>query len=136
MEFAADQDHSGDGRTDILCVEPNGRITARLWRENGFISAGQVKATEGWDRANIRFADVEGSGRADLIHLNKYTGAATVFKNDGYRPGDEAQNKGSTFHWTNRGVLYSPIDRGENTVCAACSQARRSTATATTTEHS
>jgi hypothetical protein len=113
---SADQHHSGDGRTDYLCLQPNGRVTAWLWRDNGFIDVGQVKFTEGFDRANMRFADVEGSGRADLIHLDKYTGAARVFKNDGYRPDDRAKNRGSTFHWTNRGVLYSPIDRGENMV--------------------
>ena len=75
-------------------------------------NVGQVKFTEGWDRANMRFADVEGSGRADLIHLNKYNGAATVFTNNGNTPG----GGGSSFSWTNRGVLYSPIDRGETMV--------------------
>ena len=64
------------------------------------------------DRANIRFADVENSGRADLIHLDKYTGAGTVFKNNGHTPGEG----GSSFSWTARGVLYSPIDRGETMV--------------------
>lgn len=69
----------------------------------------QIKLTEGWDRSNIRLADVEGSGRADIIHLDKYTGAGTVLKNNGHKDG----GGGSSFSWTNRGVLYSPIDRGE-----------------------
>ncbi|KAK4182717.1 hypothetical protein QBC35DRAFT_546288 [Podospora australis] len=107
-------DIDGDGRADYLCLTPEGLVTAWLNRVSGWVDAGQVKATEGFDRANIRFADVEASGRADLIHLNKYTGAATVFKNDGYQPENRSKNKGSSFHWTNRGVLYSPIDRGEN----------------------
>jgi hypothetical protein len=64
------------------------------------------------DRANIRFADVEGSGRADRIHLDKYTGAATIFKNNG-RSG---AGSSSSFSWTNRGVLYNPIDCGETMV--------------------
>ncbi|AEO70515.1 carbohydrate esterase family 3 protein [Thermothielavioides terrestris NRRL 8126] len=107
-------DIDGDGRADYLCIQPDGTVTAWLNRAGGMTDAGQVKATEGFDRANLRFADVEASGRADLIHLDKYTGAATVFKNDGYRPGDRDKNRGSSFHWTNRGVLYAPIDRGEN----------------------
>ncbi|GFP57140.1 multidomain esterase [Trichoderma asperellum] len=107
-------DIDGDGRADILCLEPDGRITAWLNTAAGLQNVGQVKFSEGWDRANIRFADVEASGRADLIHLDKYTGAAILFKNDGYRPNDVAANGGSSFHWTNRGVVYSPIDRGEN----------------------
>jgi hypothetical protein len=78
----------------------------------GLQDVGQIKVSEGWDRANMRFADVEASGRADLIHLDKYTGAATVFKNNGHSPG----GKGSSFSWTARGVLYSPIDRGETMV--------------------
>lgn len=98
-------------------MEPDGRITAWLNTATGLQNVGQVKFSEGWDRANIRFADVEASGRADLIQVDKYTGAATLFKNDGYRPNDVAVNGGSSFHWTNRGVVYSPIDRGENMVC-------------------
>ncbi|KAJ5794948.1 carbohydrate esterase family 3 protein [Penicillium paradoxum] len=113
-------DIDGDNRADILCVEPAGRITAWLNKDTGLQNVGQIKASEGWDRANIRFADVEASGRADLLHVDKYTGATVMFKNDGYRPNDVATNKGSTFHWTHRGVVYSPIDRGENITDDMC----------------
>ncbi|KAI0145418.1 hypothetical protein GGR57DRAFT_494464 [Xylariaceae sp. FL1272] len=99
----------GDGRADILCIETDSRITATLNSNGGLLDAGQVKFSEGWDRANIRFADVEASWTADLIHLDKYTGAVTVFKNNGIR-----DTSGSTFSWTNRRVLYNAIDRGEN----------------------
>lgn len=102
-------DIDGDGRADPLCIEKNGRVTAWLNKASGMENVGQIKFSEGWDRANMRFADVEGSGRADLIHLNKYTGADTVFKNLGHKPG----GGGSSFSWSNRGVLYAPIDRGE-----------------------
>lgn len=63
------------------------------------------------DRANVRLADVENSGRADIIWLNKYTGAASVWRNNGSPAG--GGGGGSSFSWTKRGVLYSPIDRGE-----------------------
>lgn len=59
----------------------------------------------------MRLADVEHSGRKDLIHLDKYTGAAQVFKNMGPIPAG-----GSAFTWLNRGVLYAAIDRGETMV--------------------
>lgn len=68
------------------------------------------------DRANLRLADVENSGRADIIWLNKYTGAGSVWKNNGYA-GPNGGGGGSSFSWTVRGVLYSPIDRGEVMVC-------------------
>jgi hypothetical protein len=34
------------------------------------------------DRANLRFADVDGWGRADIIQLDKYTGAGTASSNN------------------------------------------------------
>ncbi|KAF5604267.1 acetylxylan esterase [Fusarium subglutinans] len=101
-------DIDGDGRADVMCLESNGRITGWLNLKSGMENIGQVKFSEGSDRADIRFADVENSGRADIIYLDKYTGAATVFKNLGRKSGT-----GSSFNWSNRGVLYAPIDRGE-----------------------
>ena len=90
-------------------MEKDGRLTGKLNTAAGLVDVGQVKFSEGWDRADIRFADVEASGRADLLHVDKYTGATTVFKNNGKIP-----TGGSSFSWGNRGVLYSPIDRGSN----------------------
>ncbi|KAF5982347.1 acetylxylan esterase [Fusarium bulbicola] len=102
-------DIDGDGRADALCIEKNGRITGWLNKADGLENVGQIKFSEGWDRANIRFADVEASGRADLLHVDKYTGAVDVFTNNGHKA-----QCGSSFSWTNRGMLYNPIDRGEN----------------------
>lgn len=62
-------------------MEPNGRVTGWLNPITGLHNVGQIKLSEGFDRANIRFADVERSGRSDLIWVDKYTGASTVFKN-------------------------------------------------------
>ncbi|KAF4968093.1 hypothetical protein FSARC_4454 [Fusarium sarcochroum] len=102
-------DIDGDGRADVLCIEKNGRITGSLNKSPGLENVGQIKFSEGWDRANMRFADVEGFGRADLLHVDKYTGAVNVFTNNGHK----AQG-GSSFSWTSRGMLYNPIDRGDN----------------------
>ncbi|TGJ79062.1 hypothetical protein E0Z10_g9703 [Xylaria hypoxylon] len=78
---------------------------------SGLFNAGQIKFAESWDRANLRFADVENSGRADIVWLNKYSGAGRVYKNNGYASGGAAG--GSSFSWSDRGVLYSGVDRGE-----------------------
>jgi hypothetical protein len=101
---------SGDGRADYLCLEKDGRITGALNKAGGIENVGQIKFTEGWDRANIRFADVENGGKADMIWVNKYNGAATVLKNKGPIPAG-----GSAFTWEKRGVLYNSVgERGLN----------------------
>ena len=87
-------------------------MTAWLNRASGLFNAGQIKFAEGWDRANLRFADVENSGRADIIWMNKYTGAGRVWANNGFK-GLGQGGGGSSFNWVNRGVLYSGVDRGE-----------------------
>ncbi|KAI0529773.1 hypothetical protein GGR58DRAFT_526027 [Xylaria digitata] len=78
-------DIDGDGRAD----------------PSGLLDAGQIKFAESWDRANLRLAD-----------LDKYTGAGRVFKNNGY-VGKGGAAGGSSFSWSDRGVLYSGVDRGE-----------------------
>lgn len=90
-------------------MEKNGRITGLLNKASGLVDVGQIKFSEGWDRANIRFADVEAHGKADLLYVDKYTGATTVMTNGGQVP-----NSGSSFSWLARGMLYAPIDRGAN----------------------
>lgn len=112
-------DIDGDGRADAICIEVGGRMTGWLNRASGLFNAGQVKFAEGWDRANLRFADVENSGKADILWMNKYTGATTVFTNNGFK-GLGQGGGGSSFSWSNRGVLYSGVDRGENLVSLRC----------------
>ena len=52
---------SGDGKLDYLCMEKSGRTTAWLHKGPGnWVSVGQVKKSEGWDRANIQWADTNG----------------------------------------------------------------------------
>ncbi|KAK3385369.1 carbohydrate esterase family 3 protein [Podospora didyma] len=103
-------DIDGDGRADALCLEKNGRVTGWLNKASGMENVNQIKYTEGWDRANIRFADVEHGGKADLVWINKYNGEVTVLKNKGRIPAS-----GSSFTWEKRGVLYSGVgERGAN----------------------
>ena len=54
-------DITGSGRVDYICMEPDGRATAWLRNEKDeWYNARQIKSTEGLDRANFRFADVDG----------------------------------------------------------------------------
>jgi len=54
----------GDGLADYLCIDPDGRTTAWLNKgSNNFISQGQIKIAVGADRANVRFADIDGDVR-------------------------------------------------------------------------
>jgi hypothetical protein len=52
---------SGDKRPDYLCMQPNGQTVGFLnMGLNNWVNVGQVKKSEGWDRANIQFADANG----------------------------------------------------------------------------
>ncbi|ORY17569.1 hypothetical protein BCR34DRAFT_596756 [Clohesyomyces aquaticus] len=54
-------DLNGDGRADYLCTDPNGRTEAILNLASDRMQyLGQLKLAEGKDRANHRFADVNG----------------------------------------------------------------------------
>jgi hypothetical protein len=66
---------SGDGMADYLCMHPDGTTYAALRQPDGsYENIGQVKKPEGKDRANIRWVDVNGDGRADMLWVNKYNG--------------------------------------------------------------
>lgn len=64
----------GNKRVDYLCMEPSGRTTARLQKDDGSLEdVGQVKFSEDLDRANFRFADVD--GKIPREHLFPSSGA-------------------------------------------------------------
>ncbi|KAK8050097.1 esterase [Apiospora phragmitis] len=71
-------DLDGNGYDDYLCMDKDGRTTAFLHGPQGWVNYGQVKVTEGADRANIRWEDVNGDGRADMIWIDKFDGHGTV----------------------------------------------------------
>lgn len=91
-------------------MEPNGRTTAYLHNADGsFASQGQVKQSDNYDRANLRYADVDGDGLADLLWTDKFKGDAMVWKNMGPIP---AAGTGSSFTWVNQGFLYDAPAQG------------------------
>ncbi|KXH49449.1 hypothetical protein CSIM01_03737 [Colletotrichum simmondsii] len=71
-------DWDGDGACDII------------------YAVGQVKVAEGHDRAMLRFADVNGDGRDDLLWIEKFSGDTWAWYNEGE---DASRPLGSAFHW-------------------------------------
>ncbi|KPM39384.1 hypothetical protein AK830_g7215 [Neonectria ditissima] len=107
-------DITGSGCVDYICMEPNGRAVAWLNDNEGTMRyAGQIKYSEKKDRANHRFADVNGDGKADFLWIDKFSGDATVWYNNGELPNAERLS-GSKFHWVNAGVLSLGSARGPN----------------------
>ncbi|KAL3708913.1 hypothetical protein TMatcc_002701 [Talaromyces marneffei ATCC 18224] len=107
-------DINGDQRADYLCMEPNGRTTGALnLGENAFEDVGQIKHSEGYDRANHKWADVNGDGLVDFLWVDKFSGDASVWQNAGQMPNGTLID-GSSFHWTPLGAAYEGEDRGAN----------------------
>lgn len=102
-------DIDGDGKADMLIVDLNtGTISA--WLNNGanmtagpqgwdWTPVGQIMSSSG-DAAGIRFADVTGDGKADLITLDQASGM-TIYRND-YDP--------SWRHWSWMKITNAAID--------------------------
>ena len=107
-------DVTGSGKVDYLCMQPDGTTTAWFRDYSGWENVGQVKFTEDLDRANFRFADINGDGKADLVHTDMFTGNARVWY--AYRErSDPENNGGSAMEWERPQTLFSGASRGENT---------------------
>ncbi|KKY36967.1 hypothetical protein UCDDA912_g03061 [Diaporthe ampelina] len=101
-------DLSGNGRPDYLCMEKDGRTKGYLHNSDGsFTLIPQFKKTDNFDRANYRWADVNGDGRADLIWTDDFKGDATVWTNQGM-----VQSGDSSFTWVNKGPSYNAPAQG------------------------
>ncbi|KAJ4255817.1 hypothetical protein NW757_004439 [Fusarium falciforme] len=74
------------GRSDYLCIEKNGRIWGWTQDAKGaWTYIDQFFGSKKHDRANMRFADVDGDGRDDAIWVEKFSGDAFVYYNMGRR---------------------------------------------------
>jgi len=94
-------DLTGDGRADFLCVQPDGTVHGFINKGvNDFVDQGVIKDSEGRERANIRFADMNGDSRDDLVYVNMTDGAVTAWYNDGWNP--SAKN---AFLWNSQGIV-------------------------------
>jgi len=81
-------DLNGDGRADYLAINPRGSVNA--WLNNGK----DTSPVAGWlplgpianASADLRWADIDGDGLADYIHVDLTTGAASAYLNGGQKP--------------------------------------------------
>ena len=106
MQFA---DIDGDRRVDYLCLEPNGQVTGWLNKPGGLQWMNQIKFSVDKDRANHRWADVNGDGRPDFMWIDKFNGDTDVWYNMG-----ERQISGSSFWWDPKGKQYQGSSSGPN----------------------
>ncbi|PVH96898.1 carbohydrate esterase family 3 protein, partial [Periconia macrospinosa] len=114
-------DVSGNGCVDYLCMEPDGRTTG--WINNcpnngnnfNLENVGQIKKSEGLDRANHKWVDVNGDGKADFLWSDKFNGDAKYWSNTGRVPESDRPNQsGSIFHFDPKGTSYLGSSRGTN----------------------
>ncbi|KAK3904393.1 hypothetical protein C8A05DRAFT_42499 [Staphylotrichum tortipilum] len=106
IQFA---DIDGDKRVDYMCLEPNGRVTGWLNKPGGLQWMNQIKFSVGKDRADHRWADVNGDGRDDFMGIDSFSGDTEVWYNMG-----ERQISGSSFWWDARGKTYQGSSTGPN----------------------
>ncbi|KAJ4258177.1 hypothetical protein NW762_008322 [Fusarium torreyae] len=91
-------DLTGNGRADYLCLEKDGRVTGFVHKnDGGWEDVGQIKYAEGKDRANLRWADVNGDGRDDMIWVDKFNGDGSVWYNE--NRSKPSETSGSSFRW-------------------------------------
>ncbi|KAF5612104.1 killer toxin subunits alpha beta, partial [Fusarium sp. NRRL 25303] len=84
-------DVTGNGRSDYLRMTPDGTINA--WNHNGdnsWTDAQQIQKAQGADRANIRWNEVNGDGKDDMVLVDKFNGNAKVYYNE---------REGDSFKW-------------------------------------
>lgn len=74
-------DLNGNKHADYLCIKPDGEVSAYLHPEKGddWEDLGQIKFAENRDRANLRWADVDGDGRDDMLWVDKFSGDTLVW---------------------------------------------------------
>ncbi|KAJ5005383.1 hypothetical protein K4K48_007369 [Colletotrichum sp. SAR 10_66] len=88
----------GGKRGDYLCIKPNGYVSGWVHKDDGtWEDVGQVKFQEGKDRANLRWADVNGDGKDDMLWVDKFNGDGYVWYNGGR--GNRGDLGGSLYFW-------------------------------------
>ncbi|KAI8228959.1 hypothetical protein K4K55_007212 [Colletotrichum sp. SAR 10_96] len=71
-----------NNRADYLCIAPDGTVSGNLQQDSGvFVDVGQIKFAIGKDRAILRFADVNGDGKDDMLWMEKFSGDTWVWYN-------------------------------------------------------
>lgn len=105
-------DLNGDGRVDYLCMDPDGRTRGWLNKASGVeaMSPNQIKVSVGFDRANYRWADVNGDGLVDFLWVDKHTGNVQTWINGGIKSALD-----SSMYWDQqKDIWMSGVERGAN----------------------
>ncbi|KAG5761188.1 hypothetical protein H9Q72_010693 [Fusarium xylarioides] len=103
-------DLTNNGRSDYLCMAGDGTTNAWIHNDdNSLTDAQQIQKPEGPDRANLRWHDVNGDGKADIIWVDKFNGNAKVYYNEG-----QGDNSGSSFKWN------EPSEAFEGSIAGTC----------------
>ncbi|KAK2669954.1 SGNH hydrolase superfamily [Fusarium oxysporum f. sp. vasinfectum] len=96
-------DFSNNKMSDYICIQPDGRFYGWTHNSDGsWEKIAQFKKAEGIDRANLRFGNVNGRGGEDMIWVDKFTGDATVYINNG-----KMDTGGSNWWFLKSGKQYS-----------------------------
>ncbi|SPN96486.1 uncharacterized protein DNG_00014 [Cephalotrichum gorgonifer] len=103
-------DLTGNGRADYLCIAKDGLVRGSIHNDDdSFTDVGQIKFSEEKDRANLRWADVNGNGKDDMIWIDKLNGNGVAYYNGGRGNPDELS--GSSFAWRSSG---DPVYEGNH----------------------
>lgn len=86
---------------------------AMLNLATGATDIGQINYTKNLERADFRFADVNGDGLSDIIHSDRFTGNTNVFYNEGKAAPGES-NAGSAWKWGRPASVFKGTSRGPN----------------------
>ncbi|KAH7075890.1 carbohydrate esterase family 3 protein [Paraphoma chrysanthemicola] len=79
-------DLDGDKRVDYICTSPSGTFETYLNTPSGLRQLPhstpiEIESNTTFFRAELRWADVTGNSRADLLHVNAHTGTITTWIN-------------------------------------------------------
>ncbi|KAF2830002.1 SGNH hydrolase [Ophiobolus disseminans] len=119
-------DLDGDGRVDYICMSPDGRSLAWLNTPSGLHTLpstmpNQIKLSEGYDRSEHRWADVNGDGKVDFLAINKFSGEVQVWINLGTTP---TLTSGMTWD-RQRDIWMAGAERGANVHFPRLSRSKR-----------
>ncbi|KAF3480767.1 acetyl xylan esterase [Arthroderma uncinatum] len=111
-------DLNGDGRAEYIQVHLDGSVSAWLNGLDGtddiqkitWIEQGKIAGGIGRTGAGVRFADLNGDGRAEYIYLNAF-GAARCYLNGGHKYIDSTHGE---VGWIDQGEIATGVSGGSD----------------------
>ncbi|KAF2036073.1 SGNH hydrolase [Setomelanomma holmii] len=111
-------DLDGDERVDYICTSPSSHFDAYLNTPSGLTSLPaptppEVDSSTAFARADFRWADVNGDGRADLLHVDPHTSNTITWINN--FPTNSSPSPSAQLTWSCQPTLFPPgLERGAN----------------------